>query len=174
MLVASLAGGAQAQQQPPAAPTSSPQVLSTPLTRDEAVRLALAQASAYQQAQFKRTNCGRRCKNRPQAAFFAKNHSATRVYIHDRPFVGNPIVGPSGEPSFIAANAIREYQAFLNVAGDIDLAGRLPSNTSAQSITVASRPFSELKSRAATLIVATDEGLLRISRDNHKNDNRLS
>src|SRR5258708_5175846 len=123
MLVTSLAGGVHAQQQPLAAPASSPQVVSTPLSREEAVRLALAQASAYQQAQFSEQIAAEDVKQ-AKAAFLPKI-SAPLAFIYTTPFVGSPITGPSAAPSFIAANGIKEYEAFLKVAGDIDTAGRL-------------------------------------------------
>ena len=118
-----MAGGTFAQQPSPAIPIPSSQVVSTPLSRDEAVRLALAQASAYQQAQFSEQIASEDVKQ-AQAAFLPKI-TAPLAFIYTTPFVGNPIISPSGEPSFIAANSVREYQAFLNVSGDIDLAGRL-------------------------------------------------
>src|SRR5882724_221880 len=155
MLVASLARSADAQQQQPApAPTSSPQVVSTPLSREEAVRLALAQASAYQQAQFSEQIAAEDVKQ-AKAAFLPKI-TAPLAFIYTTPFVGNPIVSPSGDPSFIAANGIKEYQAFLNVAGDIDLAGRLRATLQRNRLLLQAAHFGTEVARR-DLIVATDE-----------------
>jgi outer membrane protein TolC len=58
-----------------------------------------------------------------QAAFLPKV-SAPLSYIYTSPALGQP-AGTPRAPSFIANNAISEYQAFVNVAGDFDIAGRL-------------------------------------------------
>lgn len=154
MLVALMTGGAYAQQQPPVSQTPSPQMQSTPLSRDEAVRLALAQASAYQQAQFSEQIAAEDVKQ-AKAAFLPKI-TAPLAFIYTTPFVGSPVVGPSGEPSFIAANGVKEYQAFLNVAGDIDLAGRLRAALRRNRLLLEAA-HAGTESARRDLIVATDE-----------------
>jgi outer membrane protein TolC len=112
---------------PVASPVSAP-LINQPgqgpgvLTLDEALRLANAQASSFQQAAINERIAVEDVKQ-AQAAFLPKV-SAPLSYIYTSPAVG---LTP-GEPrtqSFIANNAIGEYQALVNVSGDIDIAGKL-------------------------------------------------
>ena len=129
-------------QVPPASPTSSasppPQTTSTPaspsslptqaaptlntLTLDEALRLADAQASAYQTAVLNEKIAAEDVKQ-AQAAFMPKI-GAPLGYIYTSPSFGLP-PGEPRAPSFISADAIGEYEAFLNVSGDFDISGKL-------------------------------------------------
>src|SRR5260370_23262107 len=85
-----------------------------PLTLDEALRLAKVQASSYQQAALNERIAAEDVKQ-AQAAFLPKV-SAPLSYIYTSPAIGlKP--GEPRAPSFIANNAISEYQAFVNVAG---------------------------------------------------------
>ena len=93
-----------------------------PLTLDEALRLANVQASTFQQAGLNERIAAEDVKQ-AQAAFLPKV-SAPLSYIYTSPAFGQP-AGTPRVPSFIANNAISEYQAFVNVAGDFDIAGRL-------------------------------------------------
>ena len=108
---------------PPSIPLSSqaPQA-SNPLTLDEALRLANAQASSFQQATLNERIATEDVRQ-AQAAFLPKV-SAPLSYVYTSPALGlNP-----NEPrtqSFIANNAISEYEAFVNVSGDFDIAGKL-------------------------------------------------
>src|SRR6266700_849650 len=102
------------------------------LTLDEALRLAAAQASSFQQASINERIAAEDVKQ-AQAAFLPKV-SAPLSHIYTSPAIGLT----AGEPrtqSFIANNAINEYQAFVNVSGDLDIAGKLratrPKNLSA-------------------------------------------
>jgi outer membrane protein TolC len=93
-----------------------------PLTLDEALRLANTQASSFQTAALNERIAAEDVKQ-AQAAFLPKV-SAPLSYIYTTPALG---LKP-GEPrvqSFIANNAISEYQAWVNVAGDFDIAGKL-------------------------------------------------
>ncbi len=104
-----------------ALPTQSTQVVN-PLTLDEALRLANAQASVYQSAILNEQIASEDVKQ-ARAAFMPKV-SAPLSYVYTSPAAGlNP-----NEPrtqSFIANNAIGEYEAFVNVSGDFDVAGKL-------------------------------------------------
>jgi outer membrane protein TolC len=93
-----------------------------PLTLEEALRLANVQASSFQQAGLNEQIAAEDVKQ-AQAAFLPKV-SAPLSYIYTSPAFGQPAGTPRG-PSFIANNGISEYQAFVNVAGDFDIAGRL-------------------------------------------------
>src|SRR5207302_1267045 len=84
--------------------------------------LADAQASTYQTALLNEKIAAEDVKQ-AQAAFLPKV-SAPLSYIYTSPALG---LAP-GEPRvqrFIANNAISEYQAFVNVSGDFDIAGKL-------------------------------------------------
>ena len=86
------------------------------------MRLANAQASSYQQAALNEQIAAEDVKQ-AQAAFLPKL-SAPFSYIYTSPALGLP----PGEPrvqSFIANNAIGEYEALMNLSGDFDIAGKL-------------------------------------------------
>jgi outer membrane protein TolC len=103
---------ATTQTTPPATQTSSA------IAVDEAVRLANAQVSGLQQAQLNERIAAEDVRQ-AQAAFLPKITSPL-AYIYTTPAIGQP----PGEPrvqSFIANNAIGEYQAFANLAGELDV-----------------------------------------------------
>ena len=115
--------------QPLASPMPIPQpplAQATPglnaITLDEALRLADAQASAYQTARLNEQIAAEDVKQ-AQAAFMPKI-GAPLVYIYTSPAFGLP-PGEPRAPSFISSDAIGEYQAFLNVSGDFDISGKL-------------------------------------------------
>jgi outer membrane protein TolC len=107
---------------PPPVSANSANQTANPLTLDDALRLANAQASAFQQAGLNEKIAAEDVKQ-AQAAFLPRVSVATD-YIYTSPLIGGT-PGTPREPSFIANNAINEYQALLNVAGDIDLSGKL-------------------------------------------------
>src|SRR2546426_8752171 len=93
-----------------------------PLTLDEALRLATAQASSFQTATLNERIAAEDVKQ-AQAAFLPRV-SAPLSYIYTSPALGLP-PGEPRLPSFIANNAVNEYSPLVNVAGDLDIAGRL-------------------------------------------------
>lgn len=109
-----------------ASPASVPGRQSVPsgnaLTLDDALRLANAQASAFQTATLNESIAAEDVKQ-AQAAFLPKV-SAPLSYLYTSPSFGLKPAEPRA-PSFIANNAISEYQAYLNVSGDLDVAGKL-------------------------------------------------
>ena len=117
---------------PPPQPAASPALSQPPLpqatptlnaiTLDEALRLADAQASLYQTARLNEQIAAEDVKQ-AQAAFLPKV-SAPLGYIYTTPALGLP-PGTPREPSFIANNAVSEYEALANVSGDFDVAGKL-------------------------------------------------
>jgi outer membrane protein len=118
-LVASLFG----QVVPAPAPnTTTIQANQNSLTLDEALRLASTQASIYQSAILNERIAAEDVKQ-AQAAFKPKV-SAPLSYIYTSPALGLP-PGEPRAPSFIANNAISEYEALVNVSGDFDIAGKL-------------------------------------------------
>jgi outer membrane protein TolC len=124
MLVARL-DYSRAQQGSTAVPATSTQDQTArliPLTLDEALRLAATQASAFQEAALNERSAAEDVKQ-AQAAFLPRV-SAPLSYLYTSPALGLPPGTPRTQ-SFLANNAIGETQAYLNVAGDFDIAGRL-------------------------------------------------
>jgi outer membrane protein TolC len=105
------APGAQANQPPGQA--------AGPLALDQVLSLATAQISGLQQAQLNERIAAEDVRQ-ARAAFLPKI-TAPLDYIYTSPSIGAPVRAQS----FIANNAISEYQALLSVGGDIDISGRL-------------------------------------------------
>jgi outer membrane protein len=92
------------------------------LTLEEALRLASASASSFQEAGLNEQIATEDVRQ-AQAAFLPRV-TAPLSYLYTSPALGLP-PGTPRPPSFIANNALNEYQAYLSVSGDLDLAGRL-------------------------------------------------
>lgn len=101
-------------------PSPTPQI--SPLSLDEALRLANAQASTFQTALLNERIAAEDVKQ-AQAAFLPKV-STPLSYIYTSPAQGLPPGEPRG-PSFVSADGIGVYDALVNVSGDFDIAGRL-------------------------------------------------
>jgi outer membrane protein TolC len=86
------------------------------------LKLANAQASSFQQAGLNEQIASEDV--RQAKAAFLPRVTAPLSYLHTTPALGLPPGAPRTQ-SFLANNAIGEYQAYLNVVGDIDIAGRL-------------------------------------------------
>jgi len=93
-----------------------------PLSLDEALRLANAQASAFQTAILNERIAAEDVRQ-AQAAFLPKV-STPLSYIYTTPALGLP-PGEPRAPSFVSADGIGVYDALVNVSGDFDIAGRL-------------------------------------------------
>src|SRR5215217_2645854 len=91
------------------------------LTLDEALRLANAQASTFQSALLNERIAAEDLRQ-AQTAFLPRV-SAPLSYIYTSPAAGLA-PGEPRVPSFIANDAISQYEAFVNVSGDFDLAGK--------------------------------------------------
>ncbi|HEV7472832.1 MAG TPA: TolC family protein [Pyrinomonadaceae bacterium] len=123
---------------PPAATSTTPAPLVSPspsislatqkapgtglITLDDALRLSNALSSSFQQAGLNEQIAAEDVRQ-AQAAFLPRV-TAPLSYLYTSPALGLP-PGTPRTPSFIANNAIGEYQAYVNVAGDFDIAGRL-------------------------------------------------
>jgi outer membrane protein TolC len=94
----------------------------TPLSLDEAVRLALRQASTFQQAGLNESIAAEDVRQ-AHTAFLPRVDSAPS-FIYTSPARGLPAGQPRTQ-SLIANNAISEYQALVNVTGELDISGRL-------------------------------------------------
>lgn len=104
------------------AQTAVPGPTPVPLSLDEALRLANAQASTSQSAVINERLAAEDVRQ-AQTAFLPKV-SAPLSYIYTTPALGLP-AGEPRTPSFISADGIGVTDAFVNVAGDFDIAGRL-------------------------------------------------
>jgi outer membrane protein TolC len=95
------------------------------LTRDEAVRLALAQASAFQQAKIAESIAAEDVRQ-ARIAFLPKVTLPSTV-IYNSPTLGPVSPGTPGADrfSFISANAVAEYESLIGASGEIDSSGRL-------------------------------------------------
>ena len=113
---------AQTPSPSPTPPITPPKITSNPLSLEEVLRLANAQASAFQTALLNERIASEDVRQ-AQAAFLPKV-STPLSYIYTTPARGLPFGEPRG-PSFVANNGIGEYDALLNVSGDFDIAGRL-------------------------------------------------
>ena len=145
---------------PSASPISSPPVgLQTPgsaqnagtITLDEALRLANALSSAFQQAGLNEQIAAEDVRQ-AQAAFLPRA-SAPLSYLYTSPALGAP-PGTPRTPSFLANNGVGEYQAYVNVAGDIDIAGRLRATLEKnRALLAAARAGTEVARRALVAAV---------------------
>lgn len=103
-------------------PPGPPAQTGAPLSLDDALRLANAQASAFQQAGLNEQIAAEDV--RQARAAFLPRFTAPIDYLYTSPAFGLTPGSPR-VPSFIANNAISEYQTYLNISGDLDISGRL-------------------------------------------------
>jgi outer membrane protein len=121
-----------------------------PLSVDEAVRLALQQASTFQQATLNERIAAEDVRQ-ARAAFLPRLESRLS-YIHASPVRR---VSPR-TASYIAANAVDEYLGLVGVTGDLDLSGRLRATLERNiALLEAARSGTEVARRA--LIQATSD-----------------
>ena len=121
------------------------------LTLDEALRLSSALASGFQQAGLNEQIAAEDVRQARNA--FLPHVTAPLSYLYTSPALGLP-PGEPRAPSFIANNAISEYQAYVNVAGDIDIAGRLRATLAKnRALLEAAHAGTEVARRALTQAV---------------------
>ncbi|HMJ09378.1 MAG TPA: TolC family protein [Pyrinomonadaceae bacterium] len=116
-----------AQEVPNSAPNPTPQPAArnsidtaTPISLNDAIELALRQASPYAAAQINQKIASEDVRQ-ARAAFLPKV-TAPLTLIYTTPSLNRTT---PREPSFLGANAITEYQGLVNAAGEIDTSGRL-------------------------------------------------
>jgi len=143
-------------------PQPSPNQSSTPsnpLTLDEAIRLANMQASSFQSAILNERIAAEDVRQ-SQAEFMPKV-SAPLSYIYTTPALGLR-AGEPRAPSFVSSDGIGVYQAFVNVAGDLDIAGKLRANLAKnRALLAAAHAGTEVAKRA--LAQAVIEGYYGLS-----------
>jgi outer membrane protein TolC len=97
--------------------TPAPAATPVPLTVQNAAQAALQQATAYQQAVIDEQSAALDLKQ-AQAALLPRLRSSSTATFN------KPLHPGSTDPSFIAANATREYQELFGVEGSLDLGTR--------------------------------------------------
>lgn len=123
-------------------PAPAPQ-LSTPLSLNQSIDLALKQASALRSAQINELIV-KEDVSQARAAFLPKI-TAPLNFIYTSPSLGPTRPRP---PSFLGANAITEYQALINAAGEIDTSGKLSATLRKnQALVESARAGSEIARR---------------------------
>lgn len=100
----------------------TPETSPTPLSLDDALRLANTQASSFQTALLNEQVAAEDVRQ-AQKAFLPKV-SAPLSYIYTSPAHGLPPGEPRG-PSFVTSDGIGVYEGLVNLSGDFDIAGRL-------------------------------------------------
>lgn len=149
------------RSQPPAKPVpsvSAPQSTGAVLrlSRDEAVRLALLQASAFQTSRYAELIASEDVRQ-ARAAFLPRITVPSTV-IYNSPTLGPVLAGTprADQHSFISTNAIIEYQTLIGASGDIDLGGRLRAALRRSlALLEAARAGTEIARR--TLIASVDD-----------------
>ena len=124
------------QQTPPAKPVTQPATVpfsppdaartgqsTNTLALDEAVRLAIAQASTFQQAQLAELIAAEDVRQARLA--FLPRAAGSLSHVYNSPARGPHPEGTPHEMSFISADAITRYEALAGVTGELDIAGRL-------------------------------------------------
>ena len=163
-IASTVAFPARAQEPSTTSGTSAPQISpstsslttqgaqgSGPLTLDEALRLASSLASNFQQAGLSEQIAAEDV--RQAKAAFLPRLNAPLSYLYTSPALGLP-PGTPRPPSFIANNAIAEYQAYVNVSGDLDIAGRLRATLARnRALLEAAHAGTEVARRALALAV---------------------
>lgn len=161
MLTARGYGQEGTDSSPPAkgsAPPATPEI--TPLTRDEAVRLALAQASIYQQARWNERIAEEGVRQARRA--FLPQFGIPLAFIYNSPSSAVREPGTPQVPSFIAADAVTQFQGLAGVTGELDLAGRLRATLRRdRALLEAAHAGTEVARRA--LVQATDEAYLGLA-----------
>lgn len=123
------------------------------LTVDEAVALALRQASTFSQAQIEE-RVAREDVRQARTDFLPK-FSAPLAYLGTTPSQ----VRSAGEPltfSYAAASAINETTAFFNAAGELDLSGRLRANLRRSRHLLAAARAGALAARRELVLATVD------------------
>ena len=124
------------------------------LTRDEAVKLALAQASNFQQAQLTEQLAAEDVKQ--ARAAFKPLVTANPAVTYNSPTFARQPPGIPRPPSFLGANAITEYQGLVTLSGEWDTSGKLKAVLRRnQALLQAAQAGKETARRA--LAEATDE-----------------
>jgi len=132
------------------------------LTREEAIRLALTQASAFQAARYSELIAAEDVKQARIA--FLPRFSIPSTFIYNSPTLGPTF---TDRFSFISTNAVTEYQALASALGEIDIIGRLRAGLKRSvALLEAARAGTEVARR--TLIQGVDDAYFGLALSNAK------
>lgn len=128
LLLLFLTAAVDAQSNPPTAAINAAVEQTRLITRDQAVELALRQASAFRQAEIAEQIAAQDVQI-AKAALYPRV-AANPNFISTSPSAGNfnPSTQTARPPAFLGANAVTEYQGLITATGEIDLSGRLRAN----------------------------------------------
>lgn len=130
------------------------------ISRDEAIRLSLTQASNFKQSELNEQIAEQDFIQAKKA--FLPKVSANPTLIYNTPTLGAVPTGTPRPPSFLGSNAITEYQGLVTVSGEIDTSGRLQANRRrALFLLQAAKAGTETARR--NLVNATDEAYLTLA-----------
>lgn len=130
------------------------------LTRDQAVNLALAQISTYNQAQLNERLAAEDI--RQSRAALLPRITVNPSYIFTSPSLANPPNGTTRPPSFLGANAVNEIQGLITFSGELDASGRLRATLRRnQFLLEAARSGTETARR--TLVANVGEAYLNLA-----------
>ena len=136
---------------PPNPVVDQPGAMTRLFTLDEALRLSNTQASSFQSAMLNERTAAEDVRQ-AQAAFLPKV-SVPLSYIYTTPAHGLP-PGEPRAPSFISNDAIGVYDAFVNVSGDFDIAGKLRATVAKnRALLAAAHAGTDAAKRALALAV---------------------
>lgn len=125
-----------------------------PVTVEQAIQLALSQASAFKQSELTEQIAAEDLLQ--SKAAFLPRLSANPTVIYTSPTLGSVAPGTPRQPSFLGANAITEYQGVFSASGELDLSGRLRANRQrAMFLLQAAKAGTEVARRS--LVNATEE-----------------
>ena len=119
------------------------------LSLEEAIALALRQVSAFRQAELNERIAAEDLKQ--SRLNFLPRLQAAPTAIYTSPLIGQNNAGPS----FIAANAITEYQLLFAASGEIDLSGRLRANLRRSSALLLAARAASSAARRELIFVTT-------------------
>jgi outer membrane protein TolC len=132
------------------------------LTLDQAVRLALTQASAFEAARYTELIAAEDVKQARIA--FLPRITVPSTFVYNSPTLG-PI--STDRFSFISANAVTEYQSLASATGEIDIVGRLRAGLRRSvALLEAARAGTEVARR--TLIQGVDDAYFGLALSNAK------
>ncbi|MBF0499210.1 MAG: TolC family protein [Candidatus Riflebacteria bacterium] len=127
------------------------------LSPEDAVQMALTQASVYQQARFNEKIAAEDLKQ-ARAAFLPRVAAPVSVISNSAAHNGET----PDQVSFIGANALHDYQGCVTISGEIDIAGRLRATLSrARALLKAAKAGTEAARRA--FVEATQEAYFNLA-----------
>ena len=143
------------------APSSNTSAVA-PLSRDEAIQLALRQASTFQQAQLNERIAAEDVRQ-ARIAFLPRLNLPSSFIYNSPALISTPTAQNTPRPpSFIGANAVTEYQGLAGIAGEVDTSGRLRATLRRnQALLESARAGTNVARRA--LVLATEEAYYNLA-----------